>query len=81
MEEKPVTEKRFGECRYHMHKQHMLAYLDGLFHTQFWPHSCIATHSVAIHCCNKWFSYKFPPPKIKKGNVFLKKQLCTTMLD
>ena len=47
MEEKPVTEKRFGECRYHMHKQHMLAYLDGLFHTQFWPHSIfINNHAV-----------------------------------
>ena len=39
MKEKPVTEKRFGECRYHMLKQHMLAYLDGLFHAQFWPRS------------------------------------------
>ena len=47
MEEKPVTEKRFGECRYHMHKQHMLAYLDGLFHTQFWPHS-IFTNNHAV---------------------------------
>ena len=99
MEEKPVTEKRFGECRYHMHKQHMLAYLDGLSHTQFWTHSIFINNqanvtyflTVSLTKCNisnSVWQYTAvtngfhinSPQKIKKGKVFLKKQLCTTCL-
>ena len=31
-----------------MHKQHILVYLDGLFHTQFWPHSLFVINHANV---------------------------------
>ena len=76
-----------------MRKKHMLAYLDGLFYTKFWPQSIFinnhdnVTYFLTVsltqcHISNSVWQYTAVTngfhitcqQKIKKRNIFLKKQ-------